>query len=250
MTLRFEICVDGVEGALIAERAGADRVELCSALSEGGLTPSLGTVEETLAATSRIRVHPIVRPRGGDFVYDRHEVAAMERDVWAFATAGVPGVVIGALTPEGKVDRPAVERLVAAAQGLSVTFHRAFDMAADPFSTLEELIDLGVQRVLTSGQEATAPAGAPLISELVRHAGGRISIMPGGGVDERTAADLVARTGVDELHFSGMETVPVPVAHRNPRVRMATAAPVDETERRVSSPRRIAAIMAAAREQA
>ncbi|WP_017594651.1 copper homeostasis protein CutC [Nocardiopsis potens] len=246
--VRFEIVVEGAAGAITAERAGADRVELVSALVDGGLTPSLGTVKSVMEATAHIGVFPIIRPRGGDFVFDRYEAAAMEYDIGVLARAGVDGVVIGALTPDGRVDRPVVERLMAAAEGLSVTFHRAFDVAADPFAVLDELIELGVDRVLTSGQEGTAAEGAPLIAELVRRAEGRIAVMPGGGVRAGNAGEIVARTGVRDLHFSGMDTVPSPYRHRNPRVSMGGGTVPPEDVRTINSAEKIVPVMRAVRE--
>lgn len=216
MSLTYEICIDSVAGAIAAEKAGAQRVELCAALFEGGLTPTLGTVRAALAAVSSIKVNVIVRPRGGDFIFDEHEVAAMEHDVALIREAGAHGVVIGALTPAGTIDRPVVERLLAAAGGLPVTFHRAFDMAADPFAALEELIELGVGRVLTSGQDVSVLEGAPLIAELVRRAGDRIIVMPGGGVTDRNVARVVAATGAREIHFAALSEQPSPAVHRNP----------------------------------
>ncbi|WP_433462281.1 copper homeostasis protein CutC [Spirillospora sp. CA-128828] len=216
MSLTYEICIDSVAGAIAAEKAGAHRVELCAALFEGGLTPTLGTVRAALAAVSSIKVNVIIRPRGGDFIFDEHEVAAMEHDVALVREAGVNGVVIGALTPEGTIDRPVVERLIAAADGLPVTFHRAFDMAADPFGTLDALAGLGVARVLTSGQDVTVLEGAPLIAELVKHAGDRIIVMPGGGVTDRNVARVVEATGAREIHFAALSEEPSPAVHRNP----------------------------------
>ncbi len=183
----FEICIDSVEGAVAAEEAGADRVELCSALFDGGLTPSLGTIETALRAVSRIRVHVIVRPRAGDFIYSPFEIEAMERDVRAAVAAGAHGIVIGALTAEGDVDVPTTRRLIAAAGDASTTFHRAFDMTRDPHAALEQLIELGVHRVLTSGQEVSVLEGAPLIADLVRRAAGRIVIMPAVGSPRATS---------------------------------------------------------------
>jgi copper homeostasis protein len=244
--LRYEICVDSVDGTLAAQRAGADRVELCAALFEGGLTPSLGMVETTLAAVTGIGVQVIIRPRAGDFIYGPNELAAMERDVRAVRDAGAPGVVIGALTPAGGVDRPVVERLVRAAGGVSVTFHLAFDLACDPHATLEELIELGVDRVLTSGQEASALEGAPLIAELVRQAGDRIAVMAGGGVNERTAARIVAQTGVRELHFSAFVDEPSPATHRNTRPNLGGTLRRPEYTRQATSADRITAVMTAA----
>ncbi|NEA22310.1 copper homeostasis protein CutC [Actinomadura bangladeshensis] len=216
MSLTYEICIDSVAGAIAAEKAGAHRVELCAALFEGGLTPTLGTVRAALAAVSSIKVNVIVRPRGGDFIFDEHEVAAMEHDVALIREAGAHGVVIGALTPAGAIDRPVVERLLAAAGGLPVTFHRAFDMAADPFAALEELVELGVDRVLTSGQDVSVLEGAPLIAELVRRAGDRIIVMPGGGVTDRNVVRVVAATGAREIHFAALSEQPSPAVHRNP----------------------------------
>lgn len=217
MGLTYEVCVDSVGGAVAAEQAGAQRVELCSALFEGGLTPSLGTVERALARAPGVRVHPIVRPRSGDFVYDADEVAVMERDIGLFRAAGVPGVVVGALTPAGEVDVATLERLIAAADGGSVTFHRAFDLAADPFAALDALVSCGVDRVLTSGQEGSALEGAPLIAGLVAAAGGRIAVMAGAGITARNVARIVRQTGVLEVHFSAGEFVDSSMTYRNPR---------------------------------
>ncbi|RSN67560.1 MULTISPECIES: copper homeostasis protein CutC [Actinomadura] len=246
MSLTYEICIDSVAGAVAAEQAGADRVELCAALFEGGLTPTLGTVRAALAAVSSIRVHVIIRPRGGDFIFDEHEVAAMEHDVALVREAGAHGVVIGALTPDGAVDRPVAERLVAAAGDLSVTFHRAFDMAADPFATLETLVDLGVDRVLTSGQDVSALEGAPLIAELVRRAGDRIVVMPGGGITDRNAARVVAATGAREVHFAALAEEPSPAVHRNPHPFMGGELRQPEYRRLVTSGTGIGAVMRAA----
>lgn len=243
--MRYEVCVDGVAGAVAAEEAGADRVELCAALFEGGLTPSLGTVERALARTTQVRVHPIVRPRGGDFRYDADEVAAMVRDVELVRAAGVPGVVIGALAPDGSVDVPVVERLLAAADGLSVTFHRAFDLTADPFAALETLVGLGIDRVLTSGQEASALEGAPLIAELVRAAGDRITVMAGAGVNHRNLTRIVAETGVSEVHFSAGEVRDSPMEHRNPRPHLGGRTGPPEYSRKVTTVEAISRVLRA-----
>ncbi|SNR60619.1 copper homeostasis protein CutC [Actinomadura mexicana] len=246
MSLTYEICIDSVAGAVAAEKAGAHRVELCAALFDGGLTPTLGTVRAALAAVSSIRVNVIIRPRGGDFIFDEHEVAAMEHDVALVREAGAHGVVIGALTPEGTVDRPVVERLMAAAGGLPVTFHRAFDMAADPFGTLDVLAGLGVARVLTSGQDASALEGAPLIAELVRHAGDRVIVMPGGGVTDRNVARVVAATGAREIHFAALSEEPSPAVHRNPYPFMGGELRRPEYQRLVTTSGGIASVIRAA----
>jgi copper homeostasis protein len=245
--VKYEVCVDSVDGVLAAQRVGAHRVELCSGLFDGGLTPSIGLVETALAAVDGIGVYVIIRPRGGDFVYDVHEVAAMERDIGAIRAAGAPGIVIGALTPDGDIDRPVIERLIQAADGLPTTFHRAFDMTKGPHTALEALVSLGVDRILTSGQEATALEGTPLIAELVAQAGERIVIMAGGGVNERTAPRIVAATNVQELHFSAFAEAPSPALHRNPRPNLGGVLRRPEYTRQLTSADRIAAIMSATR---
>ena len=183
--------------------AGADRVELCADLTVGGVTPSAGLIEWAVAATrGRLRVHVLVRPRGGGFVYDADEEDVMARDIRAAKAAGADGVVIGALTPEATVDVALTARLIALARPLSVTFHRAFDETADPVAAFDDVLALGADRLLTSGGAATALEGAGLIGELVNRSGGKIAVMAGSGVTERTAAEIVRRTGVTELHFS------------------------------------------------
>ncbi|WP_030487397.1 copper homeostasis protein CutC [Micromonospora chokoriensis] len=243
----FEICIDSVEGAVAAEEAGADRVELCSALFDGGLTPSLGTIETTLRAVSRIRVHVIVRPRAGDFIYSPFEIEAMERDVRAAVAAGAHGIVIGALTAEGDVDVPTTRRLIAAAGDASITFHRAFDMTRDPYAALEQLIAMGVDRVLTSGQEVSVLEGAPLIADLVRRAAGRIVIMPGGGITPRNIARIVEATGADEYHFAALARSDSPAVHRNPAPRMGGSLTRPEYERSGTSRALVGQVLAAAR---
>jgi copper homeostasis protein len=242
--VRFEVCVDSVDGALTAEEAGAARIELCCALSEGGLTPSAGALHAVRATTS-IDTRALIRPRGGDFVYDRHEVRAMLRDIEVALEAGAHGVVIGALTPDGDVDRAVCRRLVAAAGGRPVTFHRAFDMARRPREALEAVIDVGAERLLTSGQEESAADGVPLIAELVRIAGDRLAVMPGGGITADNVARIVATTGAREVHVSAGATVDGPARFRNERVRLG-GRPRDEFTRRTTGASVLAAIMAAA----
>ncbi|MFD0507953.1 copper homeostasis protein CutC [Streptomyces chiangmaiensis] len=179
--IRYEVCVDSAAGARVAQDAGAHRVELCSALFVGGVTPSAGLIEATVAAAPAIGVHVLIRPRGGDFIYDDDEIRIMVRDIETAAALGAHGTVIGALTAEGDIDTPTVRRMLTAAGGLSVTFHRAFDMARDQFAALKEVVALGVHRVLTSGGESTALEGAPRLAELIRAADNRVVIMPGGG---------------------------------------------------------------------
>ncbi|MEJ3745712.1 copper homeostasis protein CutC [Actinomycetes bacterium KLBMP 9797] len=244
--MRFEVCVDGVDGVLAARAAGADRVELCCALFEGGLTPSAGLLTTALAAATTIDVNVLIRPRGGDFVYDRHEVRAMRHDIELVAAAGAHGIVIGALTEDGDVDGPVCRELLSAAGGLSVTFHRAFDMVRRPLDALEAVIDLGVDRLLTSGQESTALEGAPLLAELVTAAAGRIVVMPGGGITARNVRRVIDQTGAREVHFSAATTVESPARHRDTRATMGGALRADEFRRRHTAQPTIESIIAAA----
>lgn len=217
--LIVEVCVDSVEGAIAAQDGGAVRVELCDNLIEGGTTPSAGTI-----ALARQHVHiginVIIRPRGGDFWYSDIEYEVMCYDVAEAKRLGTDGVVIGMLTPDGDVDVERVRGLIELARPLSVTFHRAFDVCRDPFAALETLINLGVDRVLTSGQEKTVLEGVDLIAELVRRAGDRIIVMPGGGLNERNVDKIVAQTGVKEIHVSARSSVDSAMIYRNPRVFM------------------------------
>lgn len=214
----IEVCVEGPDAAVAAERGGADRVELCASLLEGGLTPSLGVLRATLDAV-RIPVMAMVRPRGGDFLYSDLEFAAMLADIAAFRAAGAAGVVIGCLTPEGAVDAGRVGALVAAARPLSVTFHRAFDMARDPAAALEALIARGVDRVLTSGQRPTALAGLALLRALVAQAAGRIAVMGCGDLTPGTIGTVRAG-GLPELHFAAPRDRPSRMVWRNPDIGM------------------------------
>ncbi len=215
----FEACVDSIESALAAEQGGADRVELCSDLIEGGLTPSYGVLR-VACERLRIGIMAMVRPRGGDFYYSEAEFAAMLHDVRMAREAGANGVVLGILTPDGDVDVERSRRLIEQARPLAVTFHRAFDMTRDPFAALETLIGLGVDRVLTSGQEPSVLEGLDLIAELAACARDRIVIMPGGGITDRNIARIRARVPAAEMHFAGGEPVESRMRFRNSRVFM------------------------------
>ncbi|MCA9957355.1 MAG: copper homeostasis protein CutC, partial [Anaerolineales bacterium] len=170
--------------------AGAARVELCASLIEGGITPSRGMIRQA-RAISGIKLHVIIRPRGGDFLFSPEEFAVMAADIETARAEGADGVVIGQLTADGLIDVPRTRELMSIARPMAVTFHRAFDMTPDPFAALETLIGLGVERVLTSGQEASVLEGLPLITELVRRAGDRIIVMPGGGITPRNVDRIV-----------------------------------------------------------
>jgi copper homeostasis protein len=242
----FEICVDSTEGVAAAKAAGAERVELCADLLEGGITPSLGAIREARKIAG-IGLHVIVRPRGGDFLYSDAEFAAMEADIDAAKAEGADGAVIGLLTADALIDRERTARLIARVRPLSVTFHRAFDMVADPFAALETLVDLGVDRVLTSGQEATALEGLPLLSELRSRAGKRIVVMPGGGITARNVDRIVAGMNPAEIHFAALERAPGGMQVRRAHVHMGGTLRPPEYERSETSAETIRAVMAAAR---
>ena len=198
MTL-VEAAVETLEDALAAKRAGADRIELCANLGVGGTTPSAGLIASVVPQVN----HPVfvmIRPRGGDFVYAADEIDAMIEDIDRARTLGIAGIVTGALRSDGSVDVESMRRLMSPAAGLPVTFHRAFDVAANRAEALEQVIDLGASRVLTSGGAATALDGAVAIAMLVDQAGERVSIVAGGKIREQNARDVIARTGVREVH--------------------------------------------------
>ena len=197
----LEIASNSVASALAAEAGGAGRVELCSALEVGGLTPSHAAIALACECL-RIPVHVLIRPRAGDFVFDDLECEVMRRDIETCRALGCAGVVIGVLAADGSVDSHRCRALMDAAHGLPVTFHRAFDFARDPLAALDAIIALGCARLLTSGQANDALAGAPLIRTLVERAQGRISVMPGGGIDARNIAAIAAATGAQEFHAS------------------------------------------------
>ena len=201
MTWFREACCPSLEAVLAAERTGARRIELCERLEIGGVTPSEELLRAALAATS-LPVHVLIRPRGGDFVYDEGEVRTMLSDIARCRKLGASGVVVGALTPGGAVDVPVMRRLVAAARPLSVTFHRAFDESADPLAAFGEILSLGCDRLLTSGHAPDALAGRALIGELVRRAGGRIVVMAGCGVRPGNIAQIARDSGAPEFHSS------------------------------------------------
>lgn len=202
----LEICAGSVESAIAARDGGAKRIELCAALEVGGVTPSAGVIAEARKVEGLV-LNVIIRPRGGDFLYNEYEVACMEEDIRTCKRLGADGVVIGALTAEGDIDKDACKRLIDTADGMSVTFHRAFDMCRNPQEALEELISLGCDRVLTSGLASTAEAGIPLLKQLVEQAAGRIIIMPGCGVNSKNAAMILNATGAEEIHASARKSV-------------------------------------------
>ena len=204
--MTFEVCCNSVKSALAAQLAGAHRVELCGALSVGGLTPSYG---EILLAREllQIKLHVLIRPRAGDFTYDMYELKSMLKDIELCRKAGVDGVVTGGLCNDGTVDVGTMNALMVAVEGMSVTFHRAFDLCSSPEQALEDIIGLGCERVLTSGLSSTAEQGMDQIRKLQQKAAGRISIMAGSGVNEHNIRFIAETTGITEFHFSAGEAL-------------------------------------------
>lgn len=197
--LLLEVCVDSIESALAAQEGGAARVELCDNLLEDGTTPSAGMIE-VARQYLRIGLHVMIRPRGGDFYYSDIEFEVMKKDILIAKQLGADGVVFGLLKPDHTVDLGRTRYLVQLARPLRVTFHRAFDLATDSFQALEDIISLGIERILTSGHAQTALAGLSLITRLVESAAGRAIIMPGSGITPQNARTILAASGADEIH--------------------------------------------------
>ena len=235
---RFEICANSVASCIAAQEGGADRVELCSGIPEGGTTPSFGMIRKARVSID-IGLNVIIRPRGGDFLYTSDELEEMVHDIRVAKELGADGLVFGCLTKEGNVDKEAMSILMEAAEGLPVTFHRAFDHSADPFKAIEDIIELGCARILTSGCRPTALEGAPLLAQLVEKAGDRIIIMPGCGVKENNIAEIARLSGAREFHFSARESVESGMTFRNPEVAMGSEddpyGTVQTTARRVAA---------------
>lgn len=218
----IEVCVDSVASAVAAERGGAARVELCSNLPEGGVTPSAGMIEVVRRSMS-IGLQVMIRPRAGDFCYDEAEIDIMARDIAMAKSLGADGVVFGILDTKAQVDVDRTSHLVELARPLNVTFHRAFDMAEDLSRALEDVCSAGADRVLTSGGEQACLQGVNAIAELVSSARNRIAIMAGAGIRHDNVAQIIARTGVREIHVGLSSLVPSPVVYRNPRISMGKA---------------------------
>lgn len=231
---RLEICANSVASCLAAQEGGAYRVELCAGIPEGGTTPSHGDIAVARELLS-IQLNVIIRPRGGDFLYSALEHRVMIKDIETAHALGVDGIVIGCLTPEGEVDMARNRELIEAAGEMSVTFHRAFDMCRDPLDSLERVIELGCDRILTSGQEPKAEQGIPLLKKLVEQAGERIIIMPGSGINHRNIAAIAKESGAKEFHLSAREPVESGMTYRNPRLKMGgTAIVINEYEQMVT----------------
>lgn len=203
----LEVCTASIRSVQAAVAGGAKRIELCSALSVGGLTPSLGLLREVRALYPELRIHVLIRPREGDFVYSEEELRVMERDIEAVLPYA-DSIVSGAMTSAGDVDEVATRRLLERSQGVAFTFHRAFDQSQSPLEALETIRALGCTRILTSGTKDTAEAGIPIIRQLVEHAAGAIKILPGGGVTASNIKRILTETGAREVHGSASLHLP------------------------------------------
>jgi copper homeostasis protein len=241
--VKLEVCVDSVESAIAAQAGGAARVELCDNLFEGGTTPSAGMIAVARRNIS-IGLHVIIRPRGGDFLFSLPEFEIMKHDIAVAKQLGADGVVIGILERNGTVDVGRTGELIMLARPLRVTFHRAFDMTRDPHAALETLISLGVERVLTSGQQATVPEGIALIADLVRQAGERIIVMPGGGITLENVATVAVHSSAREIHLGDLLSVPSVMEFRNERVYMGGCYTPSEYTRLLTDAARIRRIVA------
>ncbi len=271
---KFEICANSVESCVEAQRGGADRVELCAGIPEGGTTPSYGDIvmaKRVLGIVNpldlrplllrqgenigllqfdgtsmrdgenkRTKLHVIIRPRGGDFLYSDLEKEIMLEDVRMARQLGVDGVVFGALLPNGDIDMEFMQQLMAESEGMSVTFHRAFDVCRDPFEALEQIIELGCDRILTSGQMPKAEEGVDLLKQLVDKAGDRIIIMPGCGVNVSNIARIAEETGAKEFHFSARSKRDSGMQFRRSRVSMGGTVTIDEYSRDVTDAVKVA----------
>lgn len=239
---KFEICANSVESCLAAQEGGADRVELCAGIPEGGTTPSYGEIKLARKLLTKTKLHVIIRPRGGDFLYTPLELERMEEDIRICRELGVDGVVFGCLTEEGDVDREANRRLVELARPMSVTFHRAFDRTADPLKALEDIISLGCNRILTSGQQPKAIDGISLLAQLEKklkeYPLPPIQLLAGSGVNEENIRQIFDATGIHEYHFSARVNVVSKMKHYNHEVYMGTKG-ADESNSLVTSAEKV-----------
>ena len=213
----LEVCAFNLQSSIIAERVGAKRVELCENPADGGTTPSYGTIKQTREKIG-ISLYPIIRPRGGNFFYDEEEFGIIKQDILLCKQLGCDGISTGVHLQNGEIDTERLKQIVEWAYPMGVTCHRVFDATPDPLKALEEIIDSGCERILTSGQKSAAPEGIEMLAKLVQQAGGRIIIMPGAGVRSSNIETLIKGTGATEFHTSARIAAPDPVTFRNPAI--------------------------------
>lgn len=238
----IEIAVFSLESAIAAFNAGANRIELCSAPAEGGLTPSAATMRLARKYV-KIPIHMMIRPREGDFCYSEKEFEAMLLDIAAAKMVGMEGIVAGVLNPDGTVDEKRMALLVDAAHPMNVTFHRAFDMVKDQDSALEAIVYAGCARILTSGGKQTAPEGIQKLAVLVKKAGDRISIMPGSGVNLNNIKNIADITSAQEIHLSARSYIPSQMEYKQPMVTMGGAVTIPDFELQVPDEKVITEIL-------
>ncbi|NLK54629.1 MAG: copper homeostasis protein CutC [Bacteroidales bacterium] len=242
MEFKLEICVDSAISALNAQSAGADRIELCDNLGEGGTTPGYGMIISARNNLS-IGIHVLIRPRGGDFLYSDTEYDIMRRDIELCGENGIDGIVTGILFPDGTIDVERTARLIEFAYPMTATFHRAFDMCADPVRGIEDVIATGASRLLTSGQQNKALDAVELIRQLVIQAGERLIVMPGGGIDETNAAQIITATKAKELHLTGRMEIDSEMIFRRQGISMGSLPGNSEFKRKIADPEKIKKII-------
>jgi len=235
----LEIAVDSVTGLDNAVKGGAQRIELCAALDVGGLTPSWGLM--ALAAKAPLPVYAMIRPRAGSFVFDEVEEAVMTADIMAAREVGLAGVVLGASNPDGTLDAPRLARLIGYAKGMGVTLHRAFDLAPDADAALEQAVELGFERILSSGGQPKAMDGAETLKRMVERAGDRLIVMPGSGIRAGNVLEILSRTGAREVHASGREPVSVSADARSIAFGFQSATAMETDEAAVREMREVLA---------
>jgi len=240
-SIKIEVCAFSLESCLAAEKGGANRIELCGSMYEGGTTPSSGLIQVAKQRIS-IEIHAMIRPRGGDFCYSGDEISVMQADIRMAKQLGCEGIVLGILQPDGQVNIAQTKALVALAKPMQVTFHRAIDMTPDYSRALEDVIDTGCGRILTSGQKNTAMQGIEQLADLVKQANGRIEIMAGSGVNADNAQTLL-HTGVNALHLTGKSIRNSEMVYRKEGIAMGALSDVPEYEIVYSDAEKIRAVV-------
>jgi copper homeostasis protein len=242
MKFKLEVCVDSLESAITAQVAGADRVELCNNLIEGGTTPGYGTIV-SVRNNLTIGLNVLVRPRGSDFLYTDPEFDIMRRDIEICGEAGADGIVVGILLRDGNIDIERTSKLIEFARPMKVAFHRAFDMCKDPVKGLEDIILSGADRVLTSGQKNTVAEGSELIRSLIAQADNRIIIMPGGGINETNIEWIAGTTGAIEFHLTGRKEIESEMIYRKSGILIGGIPAISEYSRKVTDLEKITKII-------